>query len=63
MAEILTNRGMMDEDLLYYDEEITDNDQEYTVAKVWRYGGEIVKRSVHVTIKEGAALPIMQGAF
>ena len=63
MAEILTNRGMMDEDLLYYDEEITDNDQEYTVAKVWRYGGEIVKRSVHVTIKGGAALTVMQGAL
>ena len=63
MAEILTNRGMMDEDLLYYDEEITDNDQEYTVAKVWRYGGEIVKRSVHVTIKDGAALTVMQGTL
>jgi len=51
MAEIFTIYGMLDESLLQYSEEITDNDNEYTVAKVWRMNGEIVKRGVHVTLK------------
>lgn len=51
MAEIYTIHGMMDEALLQYHEEVTDDDNEYAVAMVWELNDEIVKRSVHVTLK------------
>ena len=59
MALIETKYGMMDEATLSYREEITDNDNEYTVAQVWEHNGEIVKRSAHITFKR---MPPMGGA-
>ena len=59
MALIETKYGPMEEALLSYREEITDNDNEYTVAQVWERDGEIVKRSAHITLKQ---MPPMGGA-
>ena len=62
MALIETKYGLMEEALLSYREEITDNDNEYTVAQVWERDGEIVKRSVHVTLKRTLGALMEQGA-
>ena len=63
MAEIFTTKGMMDEALLDYHEEITDNDHEYTVVKVWTLNGEIMKRLPLVGLKKGLSMTTEAGGF
>ena len=47
-----------DEDLLSYSTGLVDDDREYTVWEEWRLEGKIVKRAVHVHIKEGHGMGI-----
>jgi hypothetical protein len=49
---IQTTKGQMDDSLLAKHEEIVDNENEHTVATEYRLEGELVHRSVHVTLKK-----------
>lgn len=52
MARILTIHGEMDEALLEKREGVVDNDHEFTRWVEYWLHGELVHRSVHVTLKE-----------
>lgn len=47
-----------DEALLSYSTGLVDEDKTYTVWEEWRLEGKIVKRAVHVHIKEGHGMGI-----
>jgi hypothetical protein len=51
MALITTTKGDMDESLLEKKEGSVDNDIEYTTWVEYWLDGELVHRSVHVTLK------------
>ena len=59
MALITTTKGEMDESLLEKKEGSVDNDNEYTTWVEYWLDGEIVHRSVHVTLKQ---MPVFAGA-
>jgi len=59
MAFITTTKGDMDESLLEKKEGIVDNYNEYTTWVEYWHEGELVHRSVHVTLKQ---MPIFAGA-
>ena len=59
MALITTTKGEMDESLLEKKEGSVDNDNEYTTWVEYWLDGELVHRSVHVTLKQ---MPIFAGA-
>ena len=63
MTHIYTSIGFVDENRLQYHEEVTDNDNEHTVAQVWRLDGLTVKRSVHVHLKQGLVTQGTIGSF
>ena len=63
MTQIFTSLGMVDEATLQYHEEVTDNDNEHTVAQVWQLDGIIVKRNVSVHIKQYPVLSSAAGEF
>jgi hypothetical protein len=48
---ITTTKGDMDEALLEKSEGVLDNDNEYTTWVEYRLDGELIHRSVHVTLK------------
>ena len=52
MATIFTTKGDMDESLLEKKEGVVDNENEYTTWVEYWHEGEIVHRSVHVTLKQ-----------
>ena len=55
MGLIYTAIGNVEESTLAKTENIIDNDREYTIETEWRTDeGTLVKRSVHVTLKEPA---------
>ncbi len=59
MALITTTKGEMDETLLEKKEGLVDNDHEYTTWVEYWHEGELVHRSVHVTLKQ---MPVFAGA-
>ena len=52
MATVFTTKGDMDEALLEKKEGSVDNDDEYTTWVEYWFEGELVHRSVHVTLKK-----------
>ena len=52
MATVFTTKGDMDESLLEKREGSLDNDNEYTTWVEYWHEGELVHRSVHVTLKQ-----------
>lgn len=52
MALVCTTKGDMDEALLEKKEGFVDNENEYTTWTEFWLDGEIVHRSVHVTLKK-----------
>ena len=52
MALVTTTKGDMDEALLEKKEGFVDNENEYTTWTEFWLDGEIVHRSVHVTLKK-----------
>ena len=59
MPLITTTKGEMDEALLEKKEGFVENDNEYTTWVEYWLDGEIVHRSVHVTLKQ---MPVFAGA-
>ena len=59
MALVNTTKGEMDETLLEKKEGLVDNDHEYTTWVEYWHEGELVHRSVHVTLKQ---MPVFAGA-
>lgn len=59
MALVTTTKGEMDESLLEKKEGFVDNDAEYTTWVEYWHEGELVHRSVHVTLKQA---PVFAGA-
>ena len=49
---VFTTKGDMDESLLEKKEGVVDNDHEYTTWVEYWHEGELVHRSVHVTLKQ-----------
>ena len=58
MATIFTTKGDMDDSLLEKKEGVLDNDNEYTTWVEYWHEGELVHRSVHVTLKK---MPVFAG--
>jgi hypothetical protein len=56
MALVTTTKGEMDESLLEKREGSVDNDIEYTTWVEYWLEGELVHRSVHVSLKTSPAL-------
>jgi hypothetical protein len=56
MALVTTTKGEMDESLLEKREGSVDNDVEYTTWTEYWLNGELVHRSVHVSLKTSPAL-------
>jgi hypothetical protein len=52
MSLITTTKGEMDESLLEKREGVLENDHEHTTWVEYWLQGELVHRSVHVTLKE-----------
>lgn len=59
MALVNTTKGEMEESLLEKKEGLVDNDHEYTTWVEYWHEGELVHRSVHVTLKQ---MPVFAGA-
>jgi hypothetical protein len=59
MATVFTTKGDMDVSLLEKKEGFVDNDNEYTTWVEYWHEGELVHRSVHVTLKQ---MPVFAGA-
>ena len=55
---INTTKGEMDESLLEKKEGVVDNDHEYTTWVEYWHEGELVHRSVHVTLKQAAVFSV-----
>lgn len=58
MALVTTTKGDMDESLLEKRNGFIDNDCEYTTWVEYWLDGELVHRSVHVTLKKPPALMV-----
>jgi hypothetical protein len=63
MAIITTTHGEMDESLLEKREGVVDNDHERTTWIEYWFNGELVHRSVHVTLKEGLGIEGVLGGL
>ena len=63
MALVTTTKGEMDEALLEKKEGSVDNDNEYTTWIEYWHEGELVHRSVHVTLKKTIALSAEAASF
>ena len=63
MALITTTKGDMDESLLEKKEGFVDNDNEYTTWVEYWHEGELVHRSVHVTLKKALELGAVAASF
>jgi hypothetical protein len=58
---ITTIYGDMDEKTLEPRWGVLDNDHEHTTWIEYYLRGELVHRSVHVTLKQGVAVPVTSG--
>lgn len=56
MAIVFTTKGDMDESLLERKDGFVDNENEYTTWVEYWHEGEMVHRSVHVTLKKAMVL-------
>lgn len=63
MAIVTTTKGEMDEALLEKKEGYVDNDNEYTTWVEYWHEGELVHRSVHVTLKKALELGAVAASF
>lgn len=63
MALVTTTKGEMDETLLEKKEGAVDNDNEYTTWVEYWHEGELVHRSVHVTLKKTVTLSAEAASF
>lgn len=63
MALITTTKGEMDEALLEKKTGFVDNDNEYTTWVEYWLDGELVHRSVHVTLKQTVTLAAEAASF
>ena len=63
MALITTTKGEMDESLLEKREGSVDNDNEITTWVEYWLDGELVHRSVHVTLKKTLTLSAVAASF
>ena len=63
MALITTTKGEMDESLLEKKEGSVDNDNEITTWVEYWLDGELVHRSVHVTLKKTLTLSAVAASF
>ena len=63
MALITTTKGDMDESLLEKREGSVDNDNEITTWVEYWLDGELVHRSVHVTLKKTLTLSAVAASF
>ena len=63
MALITTTKGEMDEALLEKKEGSIENDNEYTTWVEYWHEGELVHRSVHVTLKKALELGAVAASF
>ena len=55
MAQVTTTKGLMDEALLEKREGVFENDDERTTWVEYWLDGELVHRSVHVSLKQNIA--------
>ena len=60
---IKTNKGYLKKSDLQKKEHVTDNRREHTVAIEYKYHGELVRRDVHVTLKEQLTTTTAAGEF
>lgn len=60
---IWTTHGNLPVEILDYKTEWTDGQDEITMAEVYQYNGEVVRRSVHVYKKQGASMGADQAVF
>jgi hypothetical protein len=63
MALVTTTKGEMDDSLLEKKEGFVDNDNEYTTWVEYWLDGELVHRSVHVTLKKAVMLSAEAASF
>jgi hypothetical protein len=63
MALVTTTKGEMDDSLLEKKEGFVDNDNEYTTWVEYWLDGELVHRSVHVTLKQAVTLSAEAASF
>ena len=63
MALVTTTKGEMDESLLEKKEGFVDNDNEHTTWVEYWLAGELVHRSVHVTLKKALTLSAEAASF
>lgn len=63
MATIHTTKGDMDDALLTKCEGVVDDDNEYTTWVEYWHEGELVHRSVHVTLKKPVGLTVEAASF
>jgi hypothetical protein len=56
MAIVFTTKGDMDDSLLERKDGFVDNENEYTTWVEYWHEGEMVHRSVHVTLKKAMVL-------
>lgn len=62
MATVFTTKGDMEESLLEKREGTVDNDHEHTTWVEYWHEGELVHRSVHVTLKQPAVWSVPEVA-
>lgn len=60
---IWTTHGNLPIEVLEYSTEWLESPDEITMAEVYRYKGEVVRRSVHVYKKRGQTIGADQAAF
>jgi hypothetical protein len=63
MALIFTTKGEMDESLLERTEGVVDNENEHTTWVEYRFDGEVVRRDVHVALKQGIDMASIAEGF
>ena len=60
---ITTIYGDMDEQVLTPNHSVIDNENEHTEVTEYLLNGEVVHRSVHVTLKQGIGVESIIGSF
>jgi hypothetical protein len=63
MALVTTTKGEMDESMLEKKEGFVDNDNEHTTWVEYWHAGELVHRSVHVTLKKTVTMSAEAASF
>lgn len=61
MSKVITNKGLIDRDLLDVKDIVTDEPSARVIATEWYLEGELVRRDVNVNILAGQSLTGEQG--